>query len=301
MSVFASASNFYFNGVSATQAYLNGVQIWTSSTASAATGSPWQQLNTITSYLRSYVTDFRNPFFFTYQLDLNPYYISDGGLDMFDSGNSTAPWLRAGTNYVALTPTATMPVPPSLPYSSQSATLTDTNYYYAAFGYTQSAGAYPLAQSSVYHPLTMFGARSGSGPIGFQKTGNIGLDGFGTLLTGSIYTGSVVNGFTTYAYYRQTYGQAGAADPNICDVYMLLGHPNWSSNFGTVAWSASIGTSGQGGALYATGSASNLLAITTLLSRTGSVAGGVSLPISASDITTVVNNFTLRIKEALSF
>jgi hypothetical protein len=145
----------------------------------------------------------------------------------------------------------------------------------------------------------MIGARSGSGPIGWQKSGNIGADGLGNILTGSIYTGSTVNGFTTYAYYRQTWGQS--ADPNICDVYMLFGHSNWNSNFGTIIWSASLSTTGQGAALYATGSASNLLAVTTLLSRTGSTPAGASLQISASDITTVVNNFALRIKEALSF
>lgn len=261
-------------------------------------GSPWQQVNTIISYMRNNVADFRNPQFFVYRLDGNAYSITDGGNDMFDGGNTTAPWLRAGTNYTNPGST-TIPIPPALSYASQSSSLTDTNLYYASFGYTQSAGTFPAAQSSVFHPLTMINARSGSGPIGWQKAGNIGADGAGSILTGSIYTGSVVNGFTTYAYFRQTYGQG--ADPNICDVYMLFGHPNWGSNFGTVVWSASLNTQGQGAALYATGSASNLLAITTLLSRSGSTASGPSLPISASDITTVVNNFALNIKNALSF
>ena len=264
----------------------------------AATGSPWQQLNTITTYLRSNIVDFRNPAFFVYRLDGTQYSITDGGNDMFDGGNTTALWLRSGTNYL-IPGSAIMPVPPALSYLSQSATLTDTNGYYISFGYTQSAGTFPAAQDTSYHPLTMLSARSGSGPIGFQKSGNIGADGGGSILTGSIYTGSMVNGFTTYAYYRQTYGQS--SDPNICDVYMLLGHPNWGSNFGTVNWSASLSTQGQAAALYATGSASNLLAITTLLSRTGSTPTGASLPISAGDITTVVDNFTLRIKQALSF
>jgi hypothetical protein len=271
----------------------------TTPTPSPISGSPWQQIDTIISTLRNNVTDFRNPRFFVYRLDGNAYTITDGGNDMFDTGgNSTAPWLRSGVNYI--TPgSATIPVPPALPYSSQSATLTDTNYYYASFGYTQSAGLFPAAQSAVYHPLTMIGARSGSGPIGWQKSGNIGADSQGSIQTGSIYTGSVINGFTTYAYYRQTYGQG--SDPNICDVYMLFGHPNWSSSFGTIIWSPSLSTAGQGAALYATGSSSNLLAITTLLSQTGSTSTGPSLPISASDIATVVDNFALRIKQALSY
>ena len=270
-----------------------------SAISTSATGSPWEQINTIISYLRGYVTDFRNPQFYLYRLDGNAYQILDAGNDMFDQGNFTAPWLRAGTNYIALN---SITIPPALPYSTQSATVTDTNLYYAAFGYTQSAGSLTTSpQSPIYHPLTMIGARSGSGPIGWQKAGNIGADGqAGTQIrTGSIYTGSVINGFTTYAYFRQTWGQA--SDPNICDVYMLFGHPNWNSTFGTVAWSASLSTQIQGAALYATGSASNLLAVTTLLSRTGSTPAGPSLQISASDITTVVNNFALRIKEALSY
>lgn len=264
----------------------------------STSGSPWQQINTIISYLRNYVTDFRNPQFFLYRLDGNSFQIVDGGQDMFDQGNYTAPWLRSGTNYIAQN---SITIPPALSYASQSTTITDTNYYFAAFGYTQSAGTFPASQSAIYHPLTMIGARSGSGPIGWQKAGNIGADGLaGTQIqTGSIYTGSTVNGFTTYAYYRQTWGQSN--DPNICDVYMLFGHPNWNSTFGTVAWSASLSTQIQGATLYATGSASNLLAVTTLLSRTGSTSAGASLPISASDIATVVNNFTLRIKEALSY
>lgn len=262
----------------------------------AASGSPWEQINTIISYLRGYVTDFQNPQFFTYRLDGNAYQIADGGQDMFDNGNYTAPWLHAGTNYITLN---SIPSTVALPYSSQSATLTDTNYYFAAFGYTQSAGTFPAAQNAIYHPLTMIGARSGSGPIGWQKAGNIGADGSGQIQTGSIYTGSIVNGFTTYAYYRQTWGQSN--DPNICDVYMLFGHPNWNSNFGTVAWSASLSTQVQGATLYATGSASNLLAVTTLLSRTGSNSAAASLPLSASQIATVVDNFALRIKQSLSF
>lgn len=269
------------------------------SAVTASISTPYDQLNTITSYLRNYVTEFRNPQFFLYRLDGTAYTITDGGNDMFDAGsNSTAPWLRAGTNYTN-PGSVTIPVPPALPYSSQSRTLTDTNFGYISFGYTQSAGTFPAAQSSIYHPLTMFGARSGSGPIGWQKAGNIGADGSGNILTGSLYTGSVINGFTTYAYYRQTYGQA--SDPNICDVYMLFGHPNWNSNFGTVIWSASMSTQGQGGALYATGSASNLLAVTTLLSRSGSTPAGPSLLISASDLQTVVTSYTSRMKEALGY
>jgi hypothetical protein len=260
--------------------------------------TPYDQLNTIATYLRSYVSDFRNPQFFVYRLDGTAFQITDGGNDMFDGGNSTVPYLRSNVTY--WNPgSSTLTTAPAVSYAVTSSTLTDTNFGYVSLGYTQSAGAFPAAQNARFHPLTMIGARSGSGPIGWQKTGNIGADGGGSILTGSLYTGSVINGFTTYAYFRQTYGQA--SDPNICDVYMLFGHPNWNSNYGSIIWSASLSTAGQGGILYATGSASNLLAVTALLSRTGSTAAGASLPISASDLQTVVTNYTLRIKEAIDY
>ncbi len=256
--------------------------------------SVYNLINTITPYLRANSGSLRNPNFFTYFLDGNQYQIGDGGNDMYDSGNYTAPWLRSNTDYV-LTGAGTIPVPSiALNYSSQSATLTDTNFYYASFGYTQSAGGYPSGQqSSIYHPLTLIGARSGSGPIGFQKAGNIGADGGGFLVTASVYSGSLVDGFTTYAFYRQSYGQA--TDPAICDVYVLLGHPNWNSTFGTVISSSIAGTSYQGATLYATGSSSEILAMTTLLSRLSPAS------ISFSEVKTVVDNYITLVKTSLGY
>jgi hypothetical protein len=263
----------------------------TSSVASVS-GSVFTQIDTIMPYLRANSGSLRNPNFFTYFLDSgNAYSITDGGNDMFDGGNFTAPWLRNNTSYIAGN---SIPIPtPSLNYSSQSSTLTDTNFYYAASGYSPSTGSYPGGtQSSRFHPLTMIGARSGSGPIGFQKAGNIGADGGGLLVTGSIYSGSVVNGFTVHAFYRQSYA---AGDPTICDVYVLLGHPNWGSVFGTVISSSIAGTQLQGAALYATGSSSELLAMTTLLSDVSAAI------IPSGSIKTVVDNYITLVKTVLNY
>jgi len=255
-------------------------------------GSVFSQINTIMPYLRANSGSLRNPNFFTYYLDSgNAYSITDGGNDMFDGGNFTAPWLRNNTSY---TSSNSIPIPsPALNYSSQSSTLTDTNFYYAASGYVPSTGSYPAGtQSGIYHPLTMIGARSGSGPIGFQKAGNIGADGGGLLVTGSIYSGSVVNGFTVHAFYRQSYA---AGDPTICDVYVLLGHPNWGSVFDIVISSSIAGTQLQGAALYATGSSSELLAMTTLLSN---VSASI---ISSGSVKTVVDNYITLVKTVLNY
>ena len=261
-------------------------------TPTPSSGSVFTLIDTIMPYLRANSGSLRNPNFFTYFLDGGPYSILDGGNDMYDNGNFTAPWLRSNTSYLN---SSTIPTPtPALNYSSQSATLTDTNFYYASFGYSQSTGSFPGGtQSGRFHPLTMIGARSGSGPIGFQKAGNLGADGSGFLVTSSIYSGSVVNGFTTYAFYRQTFGQA--SDPAVCDVYVLLGHPNWGSTFGPVISGSNASTDNNGGALYATGSSSEILAMTTLLSRTGSIA------ITFNEVKTVVDNYITLVKTSLNY
>jgi hypothetical protein len=258
---------------------------------SPATGSVYTQLDTIIPVLRANTGSLRNPNFFVYFLDGNSYFISDGGNDMYDGGNYTAPWVRNNTSYLN---SATIPITVGLNYTSQSATLTDTSFYYASIGYSQSTGSFPGGtQNPRFHPLTIIGARSGSGPIGFQKAGNIGADGGGSLVATSIYSGSVVNGFTTYAYYRQTFGQS--ADPAVCDVYVLLGHPNWGSVFDTVVSSSINNTDSNGGTLYATGSSSEILAMTTLLSRTGSIA------VTFNEVKTVVDNYVSLVKTALNY
>jgi hypothetical protein len=249
-----------------------------------AASPPYQDLDKIAIYLRDYITtSLRNTSFFSYSLDGNQYSISDGGNDMFDSGNYTTLWLIAETDYTQGT---TIPIPPCLSYSQTTATVTDTDFYHVSLGYGISPDR---------RPLTFLGARSGTdGPIGFQKAGNIGADGSGNITISDVYTGSIINGFTVHAYYRQTFGQA--ADPAICDLYILLGHPSWNSTFGTIYKYSSTNKSMQGAYFYTKGAGTkNILAITTLLSR----ASPTEIPLN--DIQTVVQNYTLRIKEALGF
>ncbi len=72
MSLFGSASNLYFNGGSATKAYLNGTQVWTAG-APTASGAPYEFLNTIATTLRANITSLRTPRFFVYRLDGNAF------------------------------------------------------------------------------------------------------------------------------------------------------------------------------------------------------------------------------------
>ena len=253
--------------------------------------TPYSQLNTIAAYLRNYMSDFRNPSFYTYRLDGDGYYILDGGSDMYDGGNVTTPWLKNGATYTASTAYSLAAYPSAITYTNTATTVVDTDFGYVSLGYIQ----YAATQNSTYHPLTVLGARSVDGqPVGFQIGGNSGADGAGTLASGYIYNNDIVSGFTVYAYFRETYN---ATDPSHCNLFILLGHPNWNSVFGTVSAAAqAVSLGGCGGYLFTSGATtSNVLTVQTLLSK----AGGVQ--VTSSECQTVVDNFIIRIKEAVGF
>lgn len=251
--------------------------------------TPYLALTQIATYLRGFMSEFRNPSFYAYRLDGTGQYINDGGNDMYDFGNFTTPWLRSNVTYTSNGST-TSQFPFSINYTNTTSTLVDTDFYYISLGYTAWNGA---IQGTAFHPLTVIGSRSGSGPVGWQAGGNSGADGGGLLASGEIWSGTQSNGFTTYAYYRQTYN---ASDPSHCNLIILLGHTNWGSSFG-----ASFGrfadpvSNGGNGVYYYTTTASNILAIHTLLSKSGGVQ------VTAAECTTVVNAFTNRIRLALNF
>lgn len=254
------------------------------------TGIPYQQLNTIASYLRNYMPEFRNPNFYTYRLDGDGFQILDGGFDMYDNGNITSPAIRAGTIYTSSAVYSVSTYPSASNYTQTSSAILDGDFYYTSLGYVQ----YGVTQSALYHPLTVIGSRSTPGPVGWQVGGNSGADGTGLLAFGRIYSGSVVDGFTVHAYYRQTYN---AGDPSHCTVIILLGHPNWNSTFGTIiSGSESAGMGGVGVRFFSSGSdTNNILAVNTLLSK----ASGVQ--VTAAECKTVVDNFILRIKQSVGF
>jgi hypothetical protein len=258
---------------------------------SQASGQPYAQINTIATYLRSYMADFRNPSFYNYWCDGSGFFINDGGGDMYDSGNVTTPWLRSGTTYAGNTGYSIGSYPSAVSYQTTTSTVTDTDFYYASLGYTQ----YTTTQDPTFLPLTVLGSRSTTGqPVGWQIGGNSGADGSGTLASGILYNGTVLNGFTVHAFYRETYN---AGDPSHCNLFILLGHPNWGSVFGTItSFADPVVNGGCGGFFYTSGgSVSNILTIQTLLSKSGGVL------VSAAECQTVVQNFTLRIKQALGF
>lgn len=254
--------------------------------------APYTQLGTIATYLRNYMSDFRNPSFFTYRLDGSGFFISDGGNDMYDSGNVTTPWLVSGVAYSGSTQYSLASYPFAINYTNTATTITDTDFNYISLGYIQ----FNVTQNATYHPLTVIGTRSTSGkPVGWQIGGDSGADGGGTLASGLIYNGTILSGFTTYAFFRETYN---ASDPSHCNLYILLGHSNWGSSYGsTISFAAQpVNTGGCGGFLYTSGATTNnILAIQTLLSKSGGVL------VTSGECQTVVQNFVIRIKQALNY
>jgi hypothetical protein len=256
----------------------------------AATSSPITSiiLNTIATYLRNYMSEFRNPSFFGYSLDGDSYRINDGGNDMYDSGNFTYPWLIAGTQFTSSSGSQQVF---SINYASTTATTVDTDFVYVSLGYIQSA----TTGISSAHPLTVLGFRTTTGrPVGFQLAGNSGADGGGTLASGILYAGSIIQGFTVHAFYRETYN---AGDPSHCNLFILLGHPSWGSVFGTISSFADpVANAGNGCYFFTSGAGvSNILAIQTLLSK----ASGAL--VTAAECQTVVQAFVNRVKLAVGF
>jgi hypothetical protein len=260
--------------------------------AAPASGQPFTQINAIATYLRGFMADFRNPSFYNYWCDGNAFYINDGGSDMYDNGNITTPWLRSGTTYVTNAQYSAGVYPFAVPYTNITSTLMDTDFYYASLGYTQYNVS--TGQDATFLPLTVIGSRSSTGqPVGWQIGGNSGADGGGLLASGILYAGTVINGFTVHAFYRETYA---ATDPSHCNLFILLGHPSWDSTFGTISSFADPVVGGSCGGYFFTSGAGvkNILAIQTLLSK----ASGVL--VTAAECQAVVTNFTLRIKQSLA-
>lgn len=283
-----------FTAATDAKIWLNTNGYWTSFVPS----NPYNDLQLIAEYLRNYMPEFRNPSFYNYQLDGNGYEISDGGGDMYDNGNISSPWVIANTDYYSSTDAyspSTYPFAVDYTNSATSVNI-DTSFGYISLGYQQFTGG---VQSPTYLPLTVLGARDnltyGDGfPIGFQTGGNSGADGGGTLASSLIYNGVDLSGFTTYAFFRETYN---ASDPSHCDLYILLGHSNWDSTFGSInSFAQPTTVGGCGGYLYTTGAGTkNVLAIKTLLSKNSGQL------VSSAECQTVVDNFVIRIKQALNF
>ena len=261
----------------------NGFGVGASNGGGGSSLSFFTNITTITTYLKGYMSDFRNPDFYSYVLDGDGHYIYDGDNDMFDTGNFTTPWLISNVTYSGSSSNQN-DYPHSVDYQTNGTGTLDTSFGYTSLGFS----------SPNFLPLTVIGTRatiaSPGTPIGFQCGGNSGADGSGSHVEGNIYTGDTVSGFTVHAYYSETYD---AGDPSTCSVFILLGHPNWNSVFGDVFYGGDSDTNGNGAFLYTSGGGTqNILAIKTLLSKDNGVE------VTFSEVNAVVDNFIMRIGES---
>ena len=182
-------------------------------------------LDLLATYLRNYMTEFRNANFWAYRCDgdVEGTYIEDGGYDMFDGGNFVTPWLLSETLY-NLSSTDLNDYPEHISYSTTTETTVDTDFKYISLGWIyqeDSEDGQPQYDTSRL-PLTVLGYRC-VGPVGWQIGGDVGADGNGTTISGYIYSNATINGFQVYAGYRQVYN---AGDSTICSLIILLGHPH---------------------------------------------------------------------------
>jgi len=255
-------------------------------------GIPFQLIDTMITALRTNRDQLKNVNFYPYTLDGDSTYVSDGGSDMFDGGNVTTPWLRSGVGWTGNS-TGFNTFTSRISYAATATSVVDTDFYFASIGYSQQGTG--VAVTVLAHPLTVIGTRSGVGvTIGWQVGGNAGADGAsGSIGTSYVYTGSVVNGFTTYAWYRQI---SGAGDPSICSLFLLLGHSNWSSTFGGISTVSGPTTDHCGAWFYTSGpNVKNILAVYSLLSRASGIA------VTHGQLINVVNNYTSILKTALGY
>jgi hypothetical protein len=284
------------SGVGATSIFARRAKLYRSppKIAEAAPSPPINtpSLNTIAAYLRNYMVEFRNTNFWSYTMDGNNIYISDGGNDMFDTGMFITPWLLSGNRY-DIDSTTSGDYPYAIQYDTITETVVDTDLKYISLGYILDTDT-PQDDQSL-HPLTVICYRE-SGPVGWQNGGNIGADGGGIAIHGYVYENTVVNGFTVYAGYRQVYNAGG--DPTICQLVILLGHSSWGSVFGPVTIISNNSDKQYCQfVMYAGAGSQNILAVNVLLSKNTSNA---TSPISDSELQSIVSNYITRIKESCS-
>jgi hypothetical protein len=248
-------------------------------------------LNTIATYLRNYMSEFRNSNFWAYSCDGDGFYINDGGEDMYDDGNFTTPWLISGVPYIDNS-TSSGDFPFKVSYETITESITDTDFNYVSLGYVQGEDTDEPQPDDSRHPLTILGYRC-DGPVGWQIGGELGADGSGDVSSNQFIVNETVNGFTVNAAYRQVFN---AGDPSVCNLVILLRHPNWSSIFGSINLTSDTDTDANGFYCYADTGTKNVLAIHTVLSKTPDTS---DTPIPDAELQTIVSNFTQRIAEAM--
>ena len=194
-------------------------------------------------------------------------FIPDGGGDMYDGGNYTiCVTSNISSNFGSGGTGNSEPVSYANTTSTTPNGSSATNYKYAAGGWVTGTnlnnhGALVVAATT---------GNSGNQYCGLAKGGNSGADGSGTKSRVDLYSNDNVNGFTVYASYMMT---TGAGDPSVIDLFILLGHPNWGTSFGTITKFNNTSTQYTNDGMWSVSTGqNNVLAIAVLAARTGGTA-----------------------------
>lgn len=248
--------------------------------------------------------------------DQNEYYISDGGSDMFDNGNATYVMTEnfpstsmnwENVNFPAGPSSSTINSSNNLPYTQTTvATALGSsyvlNYKFVSGGYGTTSNPTSNSNHDTAGTLIMAATAgnynsSSSMIIGFAHAGNLGADGSGSTTTRQLYNNATVDGFTVYAWDITTHG---AGDPAVCNIYIFLGHPNWSTSFGSFNTDASGSTNWGGSkAVWSVGTQNNILAITALIAADNS--SNHSNQHSTSQLTTIIDDIIADIKAEFGY
>jgi len=227
---------------------------FTFSKLSASNSSAFIAIPQIYNILSPFLSNLKNTNFYEYNLDGNEFHISDGGGDMYDVGNYTR--LRVDGNTSS-----------NLSYAQTSplnVNVNGKNVQVISLGYKR--------------PLVMLAHCSQRADIGMHKNGNVGADGQGTFASYNVYNGTIINGYTVYAWVRVI---CNAGDPSIGDLYFAIGDNSTTffSNMNT--YSAPNTDNGES---YMTIDCKNALVGTILLSKPNGVC------ISVDDCQKVITN-----------
>jgi hypothetical protein len=216
-------------------------------------------LSDLYNTLSTNMSSFKNPSFYEYTID-NVTTLNDGGLDMYDSGNTT----QISCDGV---------LSGAIPYNTTTTSTVSLNG--KNVGYIAMGGV---------TPLMMFCRSTSRAVLGFRKTGNLGADGAGLQVNDIVYNGATVSGFTVYAWRRLVYN---VSDPSICDLYFMI--TDSSSSVFSTTMNTSVGASTDDGLSTFFMDVQNALCGCSLLSKSG---GAV---VSVSECQTVITNICTRI------
>ena len=213
-------------------------------------------------------------------------YISDGGGDMYDSGNYTICMNESNPTYSDFG-TSGRSNSEAISYANTSVTTPNGA---AVYEYRYISGGYAGTNLDSHGALITAATTGNSGHTycGWAKGGNSGADGGGNKIQVDLYNGTTISGFTVYSSYMAT---VNAGDPSVCNLYILMGHASWGTQFGTINKYNHTNTGYNSDAMWSEGSSQkNVLAIATLAARTGGAT-----PVE-SEMQTIVTNIVNDIK-----